>query len=170
MAKGSGGRLSGAETAIRDHHGGRPKIVRVGSRHFSREAEAEFLDVLATTCNVTAAMEAADLSRSPVYRRRRTDPEFAARWREALVIGYDRLEARLLESAERVLSGEPPSDDAPFPDISVAQAIVMLQNYRNREKDGRTRTAWRRRDKPIEEVRARLARKLDAIERARDRS
>jgi hypothetical protein len=168
MARGA--RLCGGGKAIRDDRGGRPKVVRLGRRSWSEEKEAKFLDTLAATCSVTIALEEAAVSRSALYRQRRSNPGFAARWREALDIGYERLEARLIESAERALSGEAPDEDSPFPDMTVAQAIVVLQQHHVARKAVHTRTAWRCRDKPIEDVRASLARKLDAIERARDHS
>jgi hypothetical protein len=168
MAKGAQPRGSGK--AIRDCHGGLPKEIRVGRKRWSQVAEAKFLDALAMTCNVTTALEAAGFTASPVYRRRRADSGFAERWREALTIGYERLETRLVEAAERAMSGIEADPASPFPKMTVAEAIQVLNTYRRATKEGRTRTFWRRREKPIEEVRASIARKLRALEGARDRS
>lgn len=55
-----------------------------------------FLDTLSRTSNVTAAARAAGIDSSTVYRTRRTDPEFAQAWFNALCDGYDMLELELL--------------------------------------------------------------------------
>ena len=56
-----------------------------------------FIDRLAETSNVKAAADAASVSQTLVYKKRRTDPDFARRWYEALAEGYDNLEMELLE-------------------------------------------------------------------------
>lgn len=56
-----------------------------------------FINALAESSNVKAAADAAGVSQSLVYNKRRTDPDFALRWFEALAEGYDRLEMDLLE-------------------------------------------------------------------------
>lgn len=55
-----------------------------------------FLDTLARTSNVSAAARAGKIDASSVYRARRSDPEFAKAWFEALCHGYDMLELDLL--------------------------------------------------------------------------
>ncbi|HEX7709443.1 MAG TPA: hypothetical protein VF418_00760 [Sphingomonadaceae bacterium] len=55
-----------------------------------------FLGKLAETSNVKAAAEAADVSQSLVYKRRRDDRDFARQWYAALAEGYDNLEMELL--------------------------------------------------------------------------
>jgi hypothetical protein len=56
-----------------------------------------FITHLAETSNVKAAAEAADVSQTLVYKKRRSDPAFAERWYAALAEGYDTLEMELLE-------------------------------------------------------------------------
>lgn len=162
-------RASGQALTIQDGRGGLPKAIRRG-RVWSKGAEAVFLDALAATCNVTAAMEEAGISKSPLYRRRRSDRQFADHWREALEIGYERLEAQLLAAAECSLSGRVADADAIFAEITGAQAISILHHYRATVKQGRPRTAWRKNEKPIEAVRASIARKIEAIARAHSKS
>lgn len=58
-----------------------------------------FLEHLATSANVTAAAQAAGISKVQVYRIRRRDPGFRAAWREALCEGYEALEIVLLDRA-----------------------------------------------------------------------
>jgi hypothetical protein len=55
-----------------------------------------FINELAETSNVKAAAQAASVSQSCVYKKRRDDPLFARRWFEALAEGYDNLEMDLL--------------------------------------------------------------------------
>ena len=55
-----------------------------------------FINELAETSNVKAAADAASVSQSLVYKKRRDDPEFASRWYAALAEGYDNLEMELL--------------------------------------------------------------------------
>jgi hypothetical protein len=57
----------------------------------------KFINQLAETSNIKAAADAANVSQSLVYKKRRDDPEFARRWYEALAEGYDTLEMELLE-------------------------------------------------------------------------
>ncbi len=56
-----------------------------------------FLNHLAETSNIRASADAANVSQTMVYKKRRADPEFAQRWYAALAEGYDTLEMELLE-------------------------------------------------------------------------
>jgi hypothetical protein len=66
---------------------------------FTRARQARFLEVLADTGNVTAAVAAAGTSRTRVYERRKTDPAFAASWEEAEEAAADALEAEVRRRA-----------------------------------------------------------------------
>lgn len=56
-----------------------------------------FINHLAETSNVKASADAAGVSQTLVYKRRRTVPAFAQAWYAALAEGYDTLEMELLE-------------------------------------------------------------------------
>ena len=56
-----------------------------------------FINHLAETSNVKASADAAGVSQTLVYKRRRTVPAFARAWYAALAEGYDTLEMELLE-------------------------------------------------------------------------
>lgn len=58
-----------------------------------------FLDALAESSNVAASARTAGISANAMYRERRRNPGFAARWHEALCEGFARLEAELLSEA-----------------------------------------------------------------------
>jgi hypothetical protein len=67
-----------------------------GRAPFAMAKRRLFLEALAETCCVRTAIAAADASCSNVYALRRRDAEFATQWLEALTLGYDTVEAKLL--------------------------------------------------------------------------
>lgn len=145
---------------------GRPQRVSSGSRFWSDKAEQIFLDHLAATCNVRASADAAGFSNVAVYRRRRKWPGFAERWNAALAQGYARLEAVMLANAADTMEGRPPDPDAPVPPMSVADALNLLRLHRAAVKGGAPQDYKHRKMKSLDEVRASIARKLEAIERS----
>jgi hypothetical protein len=75
---------------------GRTAITRTGAW------KSVFLDALAKLGNVTSAMNAAKVDRPTVYRHRKIDQSFAAKWRSALREAGDVLEA---EAWRRAVDG-----------------------------------------------------------------
>lgn len=149
-----------------------PQIIASTGKRWTDKAEQVFLDALGASCNVTHAAAASGFSRVVVYRRRREDPAFAARWRAALEQGYLRLEMLLVQRATGLLEGDPgghlPDPEAPFPDMTVRDAIAILQLHRAAVKgDGARHPGWRARPRSLEEMRASILTKLEAIEAAR---
>jgi hypothetical protein len=143
------------------------QLVRTRGHRWSDEAEEIFLDALALTCNGAYAAEQAGFSANTVYRRRRKDPVFAAKWRDARQQGVARLDLLLIRAAEAALEGRAPDAESPFPKMSVADAIAIVRMYREEEGEGgRRRREWHARPRELDEVRASILRKLDAIERA----
>lgn len=141
-----------------------PQIVESGDARWNDAAEQRFLDSLGACCNVTRAAKGAGFSREAIYRRRRTDPGFAARWREALVQGYVRIEMLLIENAEAVLAGVAPDPQSPIPPMSVKEAMNLLAQHRGAvEGDGNRRRNWAARPRDMAEVRANILVKLEAI-------
>ena len=59
---------------------------------WTRAQEREFLEVLATTCNVSEAARVAGVRRAGAYERRQRDARFAADWDRAIDIGYAEIE------------------------------------------------------------------------------
>jgi hypothetical protein len=142
------------------------QIVRTGGRRWSDEAEEIFLDALALTGNASFAAEMAGFSVNAVYSRRRRDPGFAARWLHARQQCVARLDLLLIRSAEAALEGRQPDAEAPLPPVSVAEAIAIVKMYGERAGGERRHRDWRARPRELEEVRASILRKLEAIERA----
>lgn len=62
-------------------------------------ARDAFCGVLAKTCNVTAAAEAAGIGRSTAYQWRAADPDFAQAWSDAEEAAADQLEQVAFERA-----------------------------------------------------------------------
>lgn len=65
----------------------------------------QFLESLAESSNVAASARAAGVTGNAMYRERRRNEGFAARWHEALCEGFARLEAELLSEALVAPSG-----------------------------------------------------------------
>lgn len=65
----------------------------------------QFLESLAESSNVAASARAAGVTGNAMYRERRRNDAFAARWHEALCEGFARLEAELLSEALVAPSG-----------------------------------------------------------------
>lgn len=58
-----------------------------------------FLEMLAETGHVEMAAEAVGMRVSSVYRHRKDHPEFAARWKEAVAVAVEGLEAEAVRRA-----------------------------------------------------------------------
>ena len=106
---------------------------RLARARWSKAMRAAFLDHLAATCNVTQSAAAAGVCKNSVYHIRRRDPAFAAKWEEALALGYQMIETRLLG---HVLSGLGRTDclrDAGEgqPAIDFESALRLLTQHRN---------------------------------------
>lgn len=70
--------------------------ARVG---MTAQRKARFLEVLAETCCVARAAEAAGFAPARFYGLRLKDAAFAAQWQEAIAIGYAQVEERLILDA-----------------------------------------------------------------------
>lgn len=77
----------------------RLQIAKPRRDGFGRVRQESFLAMLAATCNVQRACEAAGVTDSTVYMRRRRDPLFREAWNQALETGLARIEAMLIERA-----------------------------------------------------------------------
>lgn len=147
------------------------KLVRTRGRRWSQGAQERFLAQLAASANITAAAEAAGFSTTAIYRRRLRDPAFAARWAEALEIGYTRLECLALEAGTAALGGAPLDPGGALPRMTAADVLNLLRLHRAQARGGPPqRYAWRAQEPDIEEVRAEVLRRLEAMGRERGSS
>lgn len=80
-----------------------------------------FLEALAESSNVKAAAARANVPARTVYKLRREDPEFAAKWLAALLEGYEHLEMEVLGYLR---------DPAPTRKMDVASALRLLAAHR----------------------------------------
>jgi hypothetical protein len=159
-----------AGRVVRPAKNGKTQVIRTG--HFwTPEAEEAFLEELASTCNVTAAADAAGFSTTAIYKHRMRDAGFAAAWSEAVAQGYARLEAMLVERATGSLSREPVAgEDGRAAEMSVEQIMNLLKLHRAAVRGGPAqRYAHRQLPPDMDEVRASILRKIEAIERAAGR-
>lgn len=168
-----------AHAVIRPARNGKTQVIRARAR-WSDAAEERFLSVLAETCNITAAAEAAGFSTTTLYKRRARWPGFAAEWDAAVAQGYARLEARLVELATDSLrapddgDGDGDGDEAAAapggPAMTVSEAMNLLRLHRASVRGGAPQDyGWRRGAPDPEAMRASILRKIDAIERAEQR-
>lgn len=106
---------------------------------------AQFLDVLAATCNITTACRAVGKSADSARALKKRDGEFAMLWAEAYAAGRERLEEELVACAlGQVPSGYNPTDEraepAPMPfNPELALKVLALQNgtHHKRRRAGR---------------------------------
>lgn len=103
------------------------------SKKTYRQWEKKFLDALADTCNVSAAAKAAGIRRSTAYEFRKNNPDFAAKWDEALEKATDELEA---EARTRALGFEEPVFNSEGEEVGTVRRysdtlmIFLLKAYR----------------------------------------
>lgn len=94
-----------------------------------------FIEKLAETSNVAASAEAAGVTAGRAYKLRRSDPDFARAWYEALLEGYDHLE---METLHRLRAGT--SKDEPKFDIANALRILAIHRETAARERGRVET------------------------------
>ncbi len=100
-----------------------------------------FLDHLAATCNVREAAAVIGVIPGSVYSLRRREPKFAAAWEEALGLGYQMLETRVVG---HVLAGGTRLDplgcgvDSSLGPIDFESALRLLMAHRNTPGKPRT--------------------------------
>lgn len=167
MAARKGQPTGPAGTIVRASGKDGPQLIRSKGRRWTDAAEARFLDALSASCNVAYALAEVGFAHSAVYRRRRRDPAFAARWDAALAQGYHRLEALLLQRATETLQGFEPNPDTPMPDVGFRDALHLLQHHRAAVTGTTAKGKTRARVRSFEEVKAAIITKLEAIEAAR---
>ena len=117
-----------------DEEGGAPPATRRTPRRLTRSAREDFLSQLAATAHVEMAAGAADVGIRAVYTLRQRDPAFAVAWRDALAVGYERIEAALIRKALG-LADHPPiaraeHGELEYGEIDVSVAIMLLDRHR----------------------------------------
>lgn len=145
--------------------GSTPKAREPSKRDFNKASKAEFLSVLAETCNVRRAAREAGVSLGHAYRCRKADAAFRAGWREALAVAYQRLELVLLERAfngTQKLVKRRDGTDGKMREYSDRLGLTLLKMHR----DSAIEAEPDNEQENIEDVRQRL---FDKLERLRKR-
>jgi hypothetical protein len=142
--------------------GGSPKMKKAGKRDWSKAKEEVYVNTLAETCNFTRAAEAARVSTSSAWKRRKTNAVFRASCREAVAAGYQRLELALLDRAlngsEKIVIRKDGSEER-VREYPNAVALTLLRLHRE--------TAAEVENEPdqvdVAELRERLVNKLERL-------
>ena len=147
--------------------GGKNSQLRKASgKEWSKAKVAEFLSVLAETCNVTRAAAEAGVSVSAAYRRRKADAGFRNAWLEAIGAAYQRLELVLLERAfvgtEKIVRRKDGSEER-MVEYPNQLALTLLKMHRDTAVEANMEFA----PSDVEEIRERLIQKLQRL-RKRD--
>lgn len=154
------------DMAIWAHKSGRSKLVRIkdAATRWTADAEATFLEHLATTANVDLSAAEAGFSDTAIYRQRMADAGFAARWDDALRQGYARIELLIVECAcESLRPGKSPPGKAAMPRMTPAEVMNLLKLHRAAVHGGKPqRYGWRAGLPDPEAVKAEILRKIEA--------
>lgn len=116
---------------IRRSRSGAPAMQQERGNNWTVAKRATFLGQLAATCNVTKACEAVGMHPTGAYKLRLRDSVFAEQWHAALLTGYDRLEAALLQRAMDAV--ELPDGEPVDTAIDVRTAIDILKMHHARQ-------------------------------------
>lgn len=145
-----------------------PGSSRAGK--FDAGQRRDFLDHLAATGSVELAAEAVAIAPLKAYAACRSDPAFAAGWRAAMRVGYDRVEAKLIERTGAVLAGEA-SGPLETPDVLFALRLIDRRREIEAPVDKRGKSGGGAADKTDAAILKRLAvlSKRQAAEEARAR-
>ncbi|HEX8643094.1 MAG TPA: hypothetical protein VF702_04185 [Allosphingosinicella sp.] len=103
---------------------------------FTAERKEAYLTHFAATCDSEEAARRAGVGDSTIYFHRRTDPDFAAAWAEALDQGYARLEAELtrqrLAAMKRFAAAIDKAETDPEAAVEFERALQLLKRYDTR--------------------------------------
>jgi hypothetical protein len=160
-------RADGVEVVIRGAPGRRTQVRRARLRGWSPSVEQRFLETLAATCNVAAACEAVGLTQASAYYHRRQWPDFLRAWDQAVETGYLKIEGALIEAACASVEGLDFDPGAPIPHMDFEQAMHLLHMHKSAVRGLGKAPGRVRRPRSLDEVRASIAAKLDAISRYR---
>ncbi len=142
----------------------RPQLKKRAKRDWSKAKAAKFLSVLAETCNVSEACRKSGVPMTVAYRRRKMDAAFRAEWNEAIAIGYQRLEALLLDRAfngtEKVMTRKDGSEERVL-EYPNQIALQLLRMHRETAMEADSDLA----PEDVDEIRERLVRKLQRLKR-----
>ena len=139
-----------------------PKRRRPRKHEWTEAKERRFVETLADTCNVTLAVEAAGMSLTSAYNRRKTHAAFRAAWAEAIATAYQRLELVLLDRAlngtEKIVRRKDGSEEH-MRDYSNTVALTLLRMHRDSAAEAMNEPE----PADVDEIRQRLVEKLERL-------
>ena len=141
-----------------------PQLRKRSANSWSKAKGDEFLRVLGETCNVSEACRQSGLPMTVAYRRRKVDARFRAAWNERIAIGYQRLEAVLLDRAfngtERIITKRDGGEERvrEYPN-QIALHLLKMHRETAIEDDSDMPAA------DVAEIRERLVRKLQRLKK-----
>ena len=142
--------------------GARPQVRKPRRNEWTRAKEETFFSTLAETCNVTLAVEAAGMSLTAAYERRKRVAAFRAGWAEAIATAYQRLELVMLDRAlngtEKVVVRKDGSEER-MRDYPNQIALHLLKMHRDSAMEALAEPA----EGEVEELRERLFEKLERL-------
>jgi hypothetical protein len=143
-----------------------PRVVSARANAFDRTKQERFLAELAATCNITLAAKRAKVSTSTVDRHRKSNAAFRAGWAEAIRQAYRNLELMMLERAmngtvKTVTKADGSVDRTHEYPNAIALTLLRLH------KDAAVEAEAEVDEEDADEIRARLARRIDRLRRAK---
>jgi len=159
-----------AGRVVRPAKNGKTMVIRTDGKRWSEKTEKAFLEMLAATCNVRLSAAEVGFSTTALYARRVRWPAFRDAWDAAIAHGYARIEAMLVERAtDSLVRIELDGDWEPAgPPLSNAEMMNLLKLHRAAVHGGKPQNfGWRAKPWDMDEIRASILRKIEAIERAR---
>jgi hypothetical protein len=166
---GGWGFLDGEELVVRGTRGAaeakRVQIARARLRQWTPRVEARFLATLTATCNVKAACAEVGLSPASAYNHRGRWPAFARRWDEAIQIGYSQIEMGLIQAGSNLFSDDGAVEARPISAMTADHAIHLLHMHKHQVHRIGRRPGGYGRPPDMDDVRASILRKIEAIER-----
>lgn len=159
----------------------KPQVRRSRRDGWTAERQSVFFGHLCATCNVKLSAAKAGVGLNSAYEKRRADPVFAERWRQALADGYVRLETMLIaraggtgdaEALARAVEAEAAGDAGALRELTetldTELALQLLSFYRKVVNGGARKVAGPRRGKAtMEQVEAAILKQLSVLNRRR---
>jgi hypothetical protein len=142
----------------------KPQRKKRAKRDWSKAKAAKFLSALSDTCNVSEACRRSRVPMTVAYRRRKMDAAFRAEWAEMIAIGYQRLEAVLLERAfngtEKVVTKRDGSEER-MREYPNQLGLQLLKMHRETAIEADSQHTL----EEVDEIRERLVRKLQRLKK-----
>jgi ribosome-associated translation inhibitor RaiA len=142
----------------------KPQLKKRAKRDWSKAKAVKFLSALGDTCNVSEACRRSGVPMTVAYRRRKMDASFRAEWAEMIAIGYQKLEAVLLERAfngtEKVVTKRDGSEER-MREYPNQLGLQLLKMHRETAAEAESQMPA----ESVDEIRERLIRKLRRLKK-----